>query len=354
VSHARLVRSLRGALLFGSIAVSSILSSACGGLAVPRVALEHGHAGAAHLVAGRLDAAEARLRLALEYSPDFAEAHANLGLVALARGHLREAERALRTAVALDADLAIAWGDLGVVHERLGDEEPALLEEARRDYEAALAIEPGQTGSRRNLAFLFARLARPTEARAHLLRLLELTPDDVEAVGVLAWCELRLGRPQAAEDRAEAALASDPEAASPRLVRGAARAQRGDLDGAAADLAQAAERGALVDEARLRLATVEALRGRHAEAAALVRTLLRRGAEDAAVRYVAAVVALAQDDGHAARRHAEAAVRLRPALHEARVLLARVCELEGDAACVDAALAPLDDVARGAALARSR
>jgi tetratricopeptide (TPR) repeat protein len=349
----RLVRVLRGAPCFVSIAVSCLFSVACGGLAVPRVALDHDRAGAAHLVAGRLDEAEARLRLALEYSPDFAEAHANLGLVALARGHLREAERSLRTAVALDADLAIAWSDLGVVHERLGDEDPARLDEARRDYEAALAIEPGQTGARRNLGLLLARLGRFAEARAHLLRLLELTPDDAEAAGVLAWCELRLDRPQAAMTRADAALEVDPDAASPRLVRGVARAQRGDLEGAAADLSRAAERGALGDEARLRLATVEALRGRTAEAASLVRSLLRRGEHDAAVRYVAAIVALAEDDGAAARRHAEAALRLRPTLDEARVLLARVCELEGDAACVAAARGPGDAPARRAALAPS-
>lgn len=350
----RLVRALRGALILVHVVVFSMLSGACGGVAIPRVALEHDRAGAQHLVAGRLDEAEARLRLALEYSPGFAEAHANLGLVALARGHLREAERALRTAVSLDPDLAIAWGDLGVVHERLGDDEPGLLDEAQRDYEAALAIEPGQTGARRNLGLLLARLGRPAEARAHLLRLLELTPDDVEAAGVLAWCELRLERPQAAIRRADAALLHDPEAASPRLVRGVARAQRGDLDGAAADLAQAAARGALVAEAQLRLATVEALRGRYVEATALVRALLVRGAEDAAVRYVAAVVALAADDGAAARRHAEAALRLRPSLAEARVLLARICELEGDAACVAAARGSGGLVERSAALAPSR
>ena len=68
---------------------------------------------------------------------------------------------------------------------------------------------------------------------------------------------------------------------------------------------------------------------------------------------LAAIVALAEDDGAAARRHAEAALRLRPTLDEARVLLARVCELEGDAACVAAARGPGDAPARRAALAPS-
>jgi tetratricopeptide (TPR) repeat protein len=314
------------------------------------VAIEHDRAGAEHLAAGRLDEAEARFRLALEYRPSFAEAHANLGLVALARGRLVEAEGHLRTAVALNADFALAWADLGVVHERMAERDPSRLHDARSDFEEALAIDPGQTGARRNLAFLLARGSFFPEARAHLLRLAELTPEDAEALGVLAWCELRLGRPVVAEERAARALELDPEAAAPRLVRGAARAVRGDLDGAADDLSLAADRSVLGREARLRLAAVEALRGRTAEAEALVRELLRDDEADAGVRLVAAVVALSHDDGDGARRHAEAAVRLAPALAEARTLLARVCRVEGDAACVTRALEPLSPDARQAAL----
>lgn len=328
----------------------ALLASACGAATLPRVALEHDRAGAEHLVAGRLDEAEARFRLALEYQPGFAEAHANLGLVALARGRLVDAEQHLQTAVDLDSDFALAWADLGVVHERLAERAPERLREARRDYEEALSIDPGQTGARRNLAFLLARESLFVEARAHLLRLAELTPTDAEALGVLAWCELRLGRPVVAEERAAHALEVDPEAASPRLVRGAARAQRGDLDGAAEDLSRAAERSVLGHEARVRLATVEALRGRSAEAAALVRDLLSEDEFDAGVRLAAAVVALSRDDGAEARRQAEAAVRLRPDLRDARTLLARICRVDGDSPCADRALAPLAADERQAAL----
>lgn len=334
-------RRLRFPILF-----FALFTSACGGATLPRVAIEHDRAGAEHLAAGRLDEAEARFRLALEYRPGFAEAHANLGLVALARGRLLEAEEHLRTALDLNSDFALAWANLGVVHERMAERDPARSSEARHDFEEALAIDPGQTGARRNLAFLLARTSSFPEARAHLLRLVELTPTDAEALGVLAWCELRLGRPVVAEDRAARALEVDPEAAAPRLVRGAARAERGDLDGAAEDLAVAADRSVLGREARLRLATVEALRGRTAEADAWVRALLRDDERDPGVRLVAATVALSRDDGPGARRHAEAAVRLRPGLREAHLLLARVCRLQEDAVCVARALAALPEDAR--------
>ena len=328
----------------------ALFVSACGASSLPRVAIDHDRAGAEHLAAGRLDAAEARFRLALEYRPSFAEAHANLGLVALARGRLAQAEQHLETAVELNSDFAVAWADLGVVHERMSERDPERLVAARHDFEQALSIDPGQTGARRNLAFLLARIALFTEARAHLLRLAELTPHDAEALGVLAWCELRLGRPVVAEERAAEALDVDPEAATPRLVRGAARAQRGDLDGAAEDLLQAADRSVLGREARVRLATVEALRGHTDDADHLVRELLREDELDPAVRLAAAVVALSREDGVGARRHAEAAVRLRPDLREARTLLARVCRIDGDTRCVERALAPLSEDQRQAAL----
>lgn len=328
----------------------ALAMSACGAASLPRVAIDHDRLGAEHLAAGRLDEAEARFRLALEYRPGFPEAHANLGLVALARGRLTEAESHLRTAVELNSDFAVAWADLGVVHERMAERHPERLADARHDFEEALSIDPAQTGARRNLGFLLARRSLFTEARAHLLRLAELTPNDAEALGVLAWCELRLGRPVVAEERAARALELDADAATPRLVRGAARAQRGDLDGAAEDLSRAADRSVLGKEARLRLATVEALRGHSAAADVLIRELLREDEHDAGVRLAAAVVALSRDDGDTARRQAEAAIRLRPDLREARTLLARLCRIDGDTRCVERALAPFGDSERQAAL----
>jgi len=305
----------------------------CGAGVVPAVAVEHDRVGAQLLTSGRLDQAEARFRLALEYRPRFAEPHANLGLVALARGHLREAEHELRVAVELNDDFATAWGDLGVVLER-----EHRAGEARQAYEKALSIDPGALDARRSLALLLAHEELFTEARAHLLRYLELVPEDAEADGALAWCELRLGRPAAADERATAILGRTPHSKTARLVRGIARAERGDLDGAAEDLGAAAEGSVLGREARLRLATVQALRGHVDEARALASALLQEDEEDAAVQLVAAAVALAGEDAPGARQHAERAVALRPDLFAAHVLLARACELSGDRVAARAAL----------------
>src|SRR5262245_48488340 len=55
---------------------------------LPPKALELNRLGAAALAAGDFDAAEARLSVALEYSPRFTEAWVNLGYVEMRRGKL--------------------------------------------------------------------------------------------------------------------------------------------------------------------------------------------------------------------------------------------------------------------------
>jgi hypothetical protein len=74
------------------------------------------------------------------------------------------------------------------------------------------------TGAGEALARLLVRRARPIEARAHLLRLAALLPDDAETLGLLAWTELRLDRPVAAGALIEHALAIDPRAVAARFT----------------------------------------------------------------------------------------------------------------------------------------
>lgn len=315
---------------------SSLFVAACAGSALPSIAIEHNRAGTEHLAAHRLDQAEARFRLALEYRPRFAEPHANLGLVAYLRGHLHEAEDQLRVAVDLNEDFAAAWANLGVVLEQ-----EDRLDDARDAYERSLRVDPGQTAARRNLAFLLARGGLFPEARAHLMRLVEIDGEDVEAAGVLAWCELRLGRPTEASQRAEAILLRDPDAATARLVRGAALAARGDFDDAYNDLSEASTHSVLAREATRRLAAVELLRGHVLEADALVRELLGDDERDAAAHLVAASIALAESEFSEVRQHASTALMIRPDLAEAHLLLAEVAARTGDASSMESELAQI-------------
>ncbi len=227
----RLFRSVLFVFLLGASGVSG----ACGGLPVSAPAMRHNADGAELLARGDLDGAEARFRLALELRPGFAEARANLGLVAVERGDLVGAEMSIEQALDADRDFALGWSGLGVVRERQGDAEGAM-----EAYGEALAIDPTLPTPRRNFAFLLAREGRHPEARAHLLRLLAVDADDPEAAAVLGWCELRLGRPRAALDRATAVLVRWPRHPRALLVRGAARARLGDFERALDDLERAA------------------------------------------------------------------------------------------------------------------
>ncbi|MEO0322363.1 MAG: tetratricopeptide repeat protein, partial [Myxococcota bacterium] len=112
----------RALILQVPLALASLGAVGCatGGVSARAVALSD--AGAAALAEGALDGAEARLRLALEYQPELAEAHVNLGLVALARGDLAGAEASLEVALAHDEDSEEAWQNLGVVRLRRGDD----------------------------------------------------------------------------------------------------------------------------------------------------------------------------------------------------------------------------------------
>ena len=106
--------------------------------------------------------------------------------MALARGDLKSAEDALRTAVNLDEDFAYGWSNLGVVLEKQG-----RFSAARQAFEQALSIDPGVVEARRNLIALLIGRGHDQEARAHLLRLLQLTPDTT-LEKALAACEARL------------------------------------------------------------------------------------------------------------------------------------------------------------------
>jgi Flp pilus assembly protein TadD len=254
--------------------------AACGGASLPAEAVTHNGEGVALLAEGRLDDAEARFRLALEYAARFSEPHANLGVVALERGDLREAERCFRTAIEIRPDFAQAWANLGLVLDRRGE-----LDDARDAYEEALSIDPGLLPPRWNLALLLARRGDYARARAQAMRLVQIT-DDPEAIGLLAYAELRLGRPDAAAARAEEVLARTPDEAMARAVRGVARAMRGDLDGAVEDLVAASAHPVVGWHAKARLAAVYLLRGERDEAEALLAELHAHDPHDPAVAYL--------------------------------------------------------------------
>jgi Flp pilus assembly protein TadD len=260
-----------------------VLTAGCATAGLHPEAVEHNRVGADLFQAGKLDQAEARFRLALEFHARFAEPRANLGLVSLARGDLEAAEHHLRGAVTLNEDFALAWANLGVVLDRQG-----RLAAARSAYQQALSIDPAVLDARRNLAVLHLRKGELALARAQLMRLSELRTDAAEIHALLGYTELRLGRRAEADARIEQSLAIDRQCALALVARGIALAFDGEFDAAIADLTRASTDPSVGDQARLRLVAVYLASGDRVRARRLLGDLRRRGITGPALAHLSA------------------------------------------------------------------
>jgi tetratricopeptide (TPR) repeat protein len=204
----------------------------CGTTALPPKALALNESGAAALAAGDLAVAEARLQVAIEYSPRFVEAWVNLGLVELRRGNLDAAKRDLEKARDINPDLPAPHHGLGLLFDARD-----MGREAELNYRAALKVDPGFAPSRWNLARrLFARGAFE-EAREQFLRLVEVAPEREEGWLGLAECYVRLGREGEADDVIARARTRFGDDADVVLLVARQLLRRGAFDAAESSLA---------------------------------------------------------------------------------------------------------------------
>ena len=237
----------------------SLWSWGCGaGVTLPAEAITLNQAGALALEQGDLETADARLSLALEYSPKFVEALVNQGLVELQRGNFDRARELIERARRLNPDVAQPHHALGVLAER-----QARPDVASQHYYEALAVDPGFAASRANLARLLFDAGMLEQALVQFKRLVEVSANSPEPHVGLAETLLRLGR----IDEAEAILGKARErfADSEELTVLAARSAMrvGDVERAVELLSPLAY--GMSDAAALALswlATAELLRGR--------------------------------------------------------------------------------------------
>lgn len=176
---------------------------------LPPRAAELNHAGAAALAAGDLATAEARLSVALEYSPRFTEAWVNLGYVELRRGNLDRARKHFMKARSLNPDLPAPHHALGLLADRRDRQK-----EAEGFYRAALKVDPGFVPSRVNLARRLFERGAIEESRDQFLKLTQIEPDAPAGYLGLAECLLRLDREPEADgvlDRARVRFGDTPE-----------------------------------------------------------------------------------------------------------------------------------------------
>ena len=211
----------------------ALAAGACKGeVPLPPKAVMLNAGGARALAEGDLSTAEARLSVALEYSPRFVEAWVNLGYVELRRGNFEQARRDFVRARSINHDIPAPHHALGVLADLQGD--GVTAEEC---YRAALAVDPGFAPARANLARrLFAR-GQYENAREQFQRLREVDPMGTEGWAGEAESLLQLDREAEAEVVVEKARAALGDAPALVLVHARLRLAAGDWDEAEAALA---------------------------------------------------------------------------------------------------------------------
>ncbi|HEY8039653.1 MAG TPA: tetratricopeptide repeat protein [Polyangiaceae bacterium] len=269
---------------------------------LPAKALALNAAGAEALAQGDLSTAEARLSVALEYSPRFVEAWVNLGYVELRRGNFAQARRDFVRARELNQDIPAPHHALGLLADRQG-----RGDEAEESYRDALRVDPGFGPARANLARrLFAR-GQYENAREQFQRLREVAPDATEGWVGEAESLLELRRETEAEGvvaRARERLGDLPPL---MLLVARARIGAGAWDEAEAVLAKLVgdpDRGRAA-AAWAWLAVSRVGRGDAGGATDAARAALAIDGDDPVARYALALVAVSGGTGTPSRRAPE-------------------------------------------------
>jgi tetratricopeptide (TPR) repeat protein len=272
-SHVRLLRLLW---------LSVVLVACAGQAPLPSHALELNQAGAEALAQGDLETADARLSVALEYSPHFVEALVNLGLVDMQRGNFTRARTLLQRARRLNADVAQVHHALGVLSER--ERRPDL---ASQHYRDALAVDPGFFAARANLGRLLFDAGFFEDARLTFKKLVEVAPAAAAGHSGLAEALIRLGRVAEADAVVAEAARRFPEDAALVVLRARALLRQGDGEAARSLLLPLAEsRDEFSARALAWLSAVELARGEPALAAAAARRALRLDPDDGLARHL--------------------------------------------------------------------
>jgi tetratricopeptide (TPR) repeat protein len=219
----------------------------------------HNALGIAYLRLGRTAEAVEQFHTALDIRPQFAENRANLGTALLRQGKSAEAAAQFEQAVAERPALAAAWNGWGLALARQG-----RWAEAVPKYREAVHLSAEAVEYHCNLALALGRLGRKDAAAAEYARASRIEPAWPDAARQTAW-ELATDPDPGRRDGADAvALATEAcqatDCSRPELldVLGAACAEAGDFDqaaawaGKAAGLAEAAGKAGLAEQYRRR------------------------------------------------------------------------------------------------------
>ncbi len=130
------------------------------------------------------------LESVVERAPHVSGPRIDLGVAKHREGDLESAEEHLLKALELNPDHPVAHNELGIIYRKTG-----RFAEARRSYEAALAVYPGYHHARRNLGVLCdLYLADPECALSSYEAYMTTVPGDDQAAMWIADLRNRIGQ----------------------------------------------------------------------------------------------------------------------------------------------------------------
>ena len=166
--------------------------------------------------------------------PSSARAHFNYGASLQKVRRLNEAEKEYNTALQIDPSYAKVYINLGQLFVTT-----SKLDEARKNYEKAIALDPGTAETHSGYAYVLERLGQPDQASAEYQTAIRLNPKSPQLCYAYAIFLDKRGETDAAIAQYQRALELNPKFADAHSELATALLSKGDLQGAETHYAEA-------------------------------------------------------------------------------------------------------------------
>ncbi len=193
-------------------------------------------------------------------------AHNNLGNLLKDSGRLEEARTEYEQAIAVRPDFAMAHSNLGIVFKRQG-----RIDDAVRQYRRAVECDPDYASAYYNLGIALQDRGDLDAAVAAYGQALERKPNHAEARVNLGWILMTRGQLDQAAEHFEAAVAARPNLAEAHLNLGIIRQNQGRPEQAAVHFSRAIELNPGLALAHFQLGISLAMQGKFDAAAISLR-----------------------------------------------------------------------------------